>query len=152
MKYLLIIAVVLGTSLLGSYFTSLGLGEWYSSLNLPDFTPPGSFIGAVWTTIYILTAIAAILFYRKAKRGPQWKWVTVMFLVNASLNVFWSYLFFTEHLMGVAILKAAALGISVLVLMYLIYPVTRTGALLLAPYAGWVFFATYLNYLIWSLN
>jgi len=152
MKYLIIGAVVITVSLLGGYFTSLGLGEWYNSLNLPEFTPPGSLIGSIWTIIYILTAIAALLFYSKAQRGSQWKWVTVMFLVNASLNVFWSYLFFTEHLIGVAVLKAAALGLSVLALIYLIYPVSRIGAILLIPYASWVFFATYLNYLIWTLN
>ncbi|MDP3953721.1 MAG: TspO/MBR family protein [bacterium] len=152
MKYLVIVLGVAAVSLLGSYFTSLGLMGWYDSLILPEFTPPGSFIGAVWTAIYILTAIAAALFYRKAKRGPQWRWVTIAFVANASLNVFWSYLFFAEHLIGLAILKAAALGVTVLILMYLIYPVSRLAALLLAPYAGWAFFATYLNYLIWTLN
>lgn len=152
MKYLIIVGVVIAVSLVGSYLTSLGLGEWYQSLNLPDFTPPGGFIGAVWTTIYILTTIAAFLFYRRAQSGLQRRWVTIMFLVNAFLNVLWSYLFFVEHLIGLSIFGAALLGVSVIVLIFLIYPVSRLGSILLIPYASWVGFATYLNYLIYTLN
>jgi len=37
-------------------------------------------------------------------------------------------------------------------LMILIWPVSRLAAGLLIPYAGWVAFATYLSYIIWSLN
>ena len=152
MKYLVIPFVVIGTSLIGGYFTSLGLGDWYSSLNVPPFTPPGSLIGAVWSTIYLSCTISAFILYGRVKEVKRKQWVTILFLTNAFLNAFWSYLFFASHLIGFAILDSILLGISVIALIYLIYPVSKLAAGLLIPYIGWVCFATYLNYLIWILN
>ena len=151
-RYLLVVASIFATSLLGSYFTNIGLESWYSSLNLPEITPQGGLIGAVWTTIYVLLAISAILFYKKASEGPQRRWVSILLGINLLLNATWSYVFFTANLIGLAVLWAAILGISVLILMFAMYKVSRVSSWLLVPYAGWVFFATYLNYLIWSLN
>src|SRR3989344_3998294 len=149
--YLLVPVVVIGTALLGSYLTSLGLGDWYGSLNLPSFAPPGGFIGTVWSTIYLLTAICAFIFYARVKEKKQKDRITAFFLVNAFLNVFWSFLFFTNQLIGFAILDSILLWFSVLILIYLIYPVSKLAAGLLLPYIVWVGFATYLNYLIWTL-
>jgi len=150
--YLLVPVVVIGTALFGSYLTSLGLGEWYGSLNLPSFAPPGGLIGTVWSTIYLLVAICAFIFYARVKDKKQKDRVTAFFLVNAFLNVFWSFLFFANQLIGFAILDSILLGFSVLILIYLIYPVSKLAAGLLLPYVVWVGFATYLNYLIWTLN
>jgi tryptophan-rich sensory protein len=36
--------------------------------------------------------------------------------------------------------------------MVLVGPLSRLAALLLAPYAAWVTFATYLSYSVWRLN
>lgn len=150
--YLVVVVSIFLTSVVGSYLTSLGLGEWYGSLNLPDITPQGGFIGAVWTTIYILTAISAIIFYSRVESSSQKRWVSLLLGANLLINVFWSYIFFTANLIGLAIWIAAILGTSVVGLIFLMWPVSKTSAVLLVPYASWSFFATYLNYLIWSLN
>lgn len=150
--YLLVPVVVIGTALVGSYFTTLGLGEWYGSLSLPSFAPRGSFIGIVWSTIYLLTAICAFIFYSRVKEEKLKGLVTTLFFINAFLNAFWSFLFFANQLIGLAILDSILLGLSVLALIYLIYPVSKLAAWLLVPYIAWVSFATYINYLIWTLN
>jgi tryptophan-rich sensory protein len=41
---------------------------------------------------------------------------------------------------------------TVIALIVLIWPKSRLSALLLAPYAGWVAFATYLAFVIWQYN
>jgi len=146
--YIGIPLVMVGVSALGSSFTSTGLQGWYSSLSLPGFTPPGGVIGLVWTTIYILTAISAILFYREHKDNK----VTLALASNLLLNISWSYIFFTAHLVGLAVLWAGFLGLSVLALIVLMWKKARVSALLLVPYLAWVSFATYLNYVIYTLN
>jgi len=146
--YLGIPLLMVLVSVVGSAFTNIGLEGWYDSLILPEFTPPGGVIGLVWTIIYILTAISAILFYRNHQDSR----VTLTLVVNLLLNVSWSYVFFTAHLIGLAVLWAGTLGLSVLVLMVLMRKKSRVSALLLTPYLVWTSFATYLNYVIYTLN
>lgn len=150
--YFIIPVVVIIVSLVGNYFTSLGLGGWYDSLILPELTPPGGFIGLAWSVIYLLSTISALIFYAKARDAIQKRLVTVLFLGNALLNVLWSYLFFVNRLIGWAVWDSLLLGLSVAGLIYFVYPTSKTAALLLLPYFGWVSFATYLNYLTWILN
>ncbi|HPI78245.1 MAG TPA: tryptophan-rich sensory protein, partial [bacterium] len=63
LNQIVIIGVVLLLSFAGGQFTSSGM-DWYRTIQLPEWTPPGSVIGIVWTTIYILTAISAIIAWR----------------------------------------------------------------------------------------
>lgn len=135
----------------GSLLTSAGM-SWYKSINIPVWSPPGSVIGAVWTTIFFLSTISALIVWNKSSHDRRFRWIIGIFILNAMLNVFWSYLFFSQHLIGSAIFEAAALGLTAYVLIVLIWPVSRGASLLLVPYAGWTTFATYLTYLIWTLN
>ncbi len=134
----------------GSWVTSAGM-NWYKTINLPEFTPPGSFIGTVWTILFILATISALIVWNKIA-GKRKIIIGFAFILNALLNVGWSVLFFGLHLVGPAIYEAALLGVSVLVLMILVWRTSKTAAWLLAPYLAWVSFATFLTYTIWSLN
>lgn len=151
-SYIVIPLITLATGFLGSMATSQGLTSWYKSLILPSWTPPGSTIGLVWTTIYILTTISALVVWNsKTNRKQIWA-IMKLFLINAILNALWSNVFFGLHQIGLAVWVAAALGLSVIILMRYIAPISKLASLLLLPYALWVSFATYLNYLIWNLN
>jgi tryptophan-rich sensory protein len=124
---------------------------WYDSLRLPAIAPDGSVIGLVWTVIYILSTIAAILFWN-SPRGKNFMLIAGLFLFNAFLNMFWSFLFFTLHLFWWAIAEMVLLNLVNLALILLLWKYNRKSAILLVPYFLWVFFATYLAYLIGSLN
>ncbi|MBU0649151.1 tryptophan-rich sensory protein [Patescibacteria group bacterium] len=150
-NYLVIPLIALATAVLGSHFTSQGM-DWYETLSRPGFTPPGGIIGTVWTVIYILSAISALIVWNKFSRNKRFLWISALFMINAVLNFFWCYLFFAAHLIGAAIIEMLALEATVLALMILVWPRSRFAAFLLAPYAGWVIFATYLAYSIWALN
>lgn len=160
LNYAVIPLAVIAVALAGSGFTSLGMAElgdgsgasWYSNVIKPSWTPPGPVIGAVWTVLFILGAISALLAYNAAKQGARRAWIVGAFIANALLNVSWSYLFFYKHLVGTAAIEAGILGCSVVALIILIWPVSRIASALLIPYAVWVFFATYLTYAIWTLN
>ena len=167
-NYIIIPLAVLFAALTGSNVTSNGM-EWYATINLPSFTPSGATIGSVWTVIFILAAVSALIVWNN-KPGLMsivkgWiglgsdlpaplrrRFIMMVFVLNAVLNVLWSVIFFGAHNIGVAVVEAAVLGASVVILMVLIWPVSKLASWLLAPYAVWVGFATYLTYCVWVLN
>lgn len=150
-NYFIIPLIVLITAILGNWLTGGGM-DWYKTIRLPSWTPPGSMIGIVWTIIFILSTASALIFYNLAERGNRFIWIIFICLLNAILNISWSYLFFRQHLIGPAVIEAALLDLSVIALIILIWPISRLASLLLLPYAGWAAFATYLTYIVWSLN
>jgi len=151
LNYLIIPLIVLAVAWLGGQLTGSGM-DWYRTIKLPSFTPPGSIIGLVWTIIFILSAISAIIFWNKTTTDNRFYWIIAIFIANAILNIAWSYLFFNQHLLGLATIEAAILDLSVIALILLLWPISKISAGLLVPYAGWAAFATYLTYLVWSLN
>lgn len=150
-NYIVIPLITLIAAYVGSMLTSAGMG-WYRTINLPSWTPAGGFIGGVWTTIFILSTISALIIWNRFSGNPQLKFIGTAFIINAIINVGWSYLFFYSHNIGGGVIGAFVLGLSVLALIFYIWPLSRLASILLWPYAGWVFFATYLNYVIWTLN
>lgn len=151
-NYIIVPLISIIVAVVGSLATSANLASWYSTLALPSFAPPGQIIGIVWMILYILITISALLFWNKIRHDKKFQVITGIFLANAFLNAFWSYVFFSLHEIGWAILVSVTMALTIYALVYLIYPKQRTAALLLIPYGLWVTFATYLNYLIWTLN
>lgn len=156
--YIIIPLITLVTALLGSWVSIMNM-DWYGVQLVPGYTPPGSTIGAVWTVLFILATVAALIVWKPVKKKVadkkylQWRNdVSYIFLANAGLNVIWSVLFFGFHLPLYAVFEAGLLGVSVAVLMLLIWPKSKIAALLLVPYLLWVAFATQLTYAVWLLN
>lgn len=144
-----LIAMVVST--LGRLFSSTGM-QWYYSLNLPSFTPPSWVFGIAWTIIFVATAAAAGLVWNRFERDRQFWLIITLFVVNAFLNVFWTYLFFSQHKIGFALIDAVFLFTSVLSLIILIGQRSLFVASLLAPYLGWLTFAIFLNAAVWWMN
>lgn len=177
-NYIIIPLIVLVTAILGGAITSYGMNHpigWYEMINKPAWTPAGSVIGTVWTILFILIAISVLIFWNGSasprqggaghrqgdpsspqlsfsERDSRFKLATIVFVLNAILNVLWSYVFFVKHFFSLAIYDAGALGLTVILLIFLIRPYSRKAAVLLMPYAIWVAFATYLTYAIYILN
>jgi translocator protein len=158
LNYIIIPLITIDVAVVGSLYSSRGVQGWYQTINKPAFTPPGSVIGTIWTVIFILSTIAAIMVWNDPSRlaGPalptRFLWIAAIFLLNAFLNVFWSYLFFEKHQMFAAIWEAIALDLTVIVLIALIWPISRLSSALLMPYALWGAFASYLTYTVWGMN
>jgi tryptophan-rich sensory protein len=112
----------LGVALAGRILTSHGVTTWYPSIIKPSYTPPGSVIGAVWTLIFILSAISLILFINSG-RGSHTFWPVIgVFVMNGTLNAAWSYLFFAKHYIGLAFIDAVLIGITVGLIMIMVWP------------------------------
>lgn len=146
-KFLVPIVVIGLIALVGGLFTDPGM-TWYNTLNLPDITPPGVFIGSVWTVLYVLIIISWIQFLKK---GEQ-RMIHGLYIINAVLNLLWSYIFFAQNNISGAFFEIWILNLSTVCLIYLLWKDYRLSAYLLLPYFVWVSFATYLNYLVLSLN
>jgi translocator protein len=150
-NHVLIPAIAMGTILGGRKLTTGGLG-WYKTVRRPSWTPPGAAIGAVWSVIYTLTTISALIAWNSPRSKGRLAGTGALFAANAALNASWSYLFFRRHEIGLAVAESAVLDASVVSLMVRLWPVSRTASMLLMPYAAWVAFATYLNSEIWAMN
>jgi len=150
--YLIIIPLItIAVSVLGSAITSGGM-VWYKTLNLPSIAPPGGVIGAVWTAIFFLATISAILFWSQKNKDNNRNLIIALFLINAFLNVLWSMVFFGLSLIGWAIIEMILLNASTIALVILMWRKFLVSAVLLLPYVFWVSFATYLTISIWQLN
>jgi tryptophan-rich sensory protein len=133
-------------------FTDQGVTDWYPEIIKPSYTPPGSFIGVVWTIIFILSAISLILFINRGK-GSKIFWPVIgLFALNGIVNVAWSYIFFTKHLIGLAVIDSLLILMTAGMIMVIAWRVSKMSSLLLIPYVLWVSFATYLTYDIYTLN
>lgn len=63
LNYLVIPLITVIVAVSGSSFTNQGLNSWYNTLKLPLIAPPGWFIGLIWTIIYILATVSAIILW-----------------------------------------------------------------------------------------
>jgi len=151
LNYFIIPSIAILVSTLGRYFTAQGM-FWYQTLSLPWFIPPAWLFSIVWTTIFSLTTAAVVIVWNRFNNEPRYCLIIGLFTVNSVLNVLWSYIFFVQQKIGLALLDAIALEISVLLLIAFIWPISRSVAYLLVPYALWCGFACYLNYAIWVMN
>jgi len=153
-NYIIIPAIVILTSVAGSLFTADSIGTWYTTIVRPDWNPPNWIFGPVWTTIYTLSAISALLVWNKApkKKKKQRNTTMWLFAFNAFMNASWSYIFFNRQDLYSAVLVAGVLALSVLLIMIYAYKINKLASWLLLPYVLWVTFATYLSYTIYTLN
>lgn len=142
--YVLTSAAVAATAALGGAGTDVR-SRWYRRLDEPSWDPPGQVYGPVWTAIYALTAVGTgRALTRVPDRAARRGYLTALG-INLALNAGWSWVFFRGHRPGWATAEAAALEASTLDLLRRTWRLDRTGGVLLAPYAGWVGFATALS-------
>ena len=127
------------------------IGPWYRALNKPPWQPPDWLFGPAWSTIYLCAAWAGVRVWQRADATLRRQWVLAV-AINLVLNVLWSVLFFNLRRPDWALAEVGLLWLSILALVLLARRVDRIAAWLLAPYLGWVAFASVLNLAIVRLN
>lgn len=147
----LIVGLCLVVGALGAAATATSLKSWYPTLVKPSFNPPNSVFGPVWTTLYVLMAVAAWRIWRSTDwataRGPL-----ALFGLQLVVNLGWSLAFFGLQNPGLAVAVILALDLLVLATALIFRRIDGLAALLLVPYLAWIAFATALNIAIWRLN
>lgn len=124
---------------------------FYGQLVQPDWAPPASVFGPVWTVLYALMGIAAWLVWRMGGFRAH-RLALTLFLVQLAVNALWSWLFFGWHLGALALLDIIVLQLLVLATLIAFWRSRPLAGLLLVPYLLWIAFASVLNYSVWQLN
>ncbi len=148
---LVCIALCFAVSGLGGLITAQSVGTWYQDLAKPAFNPPDWVFAPVWTTLYLLMAVAAWRVWRRAGWRDGRTALTV-FGGQLALNLAWSAVFFGLRMPGSALAVVLVLLAAIAVTTRLFWSIDRLAGLLLVPLIGWVGFATVLNTAIWQLN
>ncbi len=126
--------------------------EWYASLEKPSFQPPGWVFGPVWTALYTMMGVALSILWRARRRTAAANPALQLFAIQYLMNLAWSFLFFRWQRPRTAFVEILALSFVLILTIMTAWRISRTAALLLAPYLLWTGFAAVLNGCIWRLN
>jgi translocator protein len=147
----LLILVCLAIGGLGSIFTISSVRDWYPTLNKPSWNPPSWLFGPVWTTLYLMMAIAAWLVWRRrgiVDTGSALR----LFALQLVLNAVWSPLFFGLRNPLAGLLDIVPLWAAILATLISFWKICPGAGSLLVPYWLWVSFAMVLNFALWKMN
>lgn len=128
------------------------IGPWYLSLRKPSWQPPNWAFAPAWTTIFALTATAAVIAWRAEPEPAGRRRLEAGFALNGALNIGWSLLFFKLRRPDWALAEVAGLWLSIAGLIAACGKRSRKAGWLLSPYLAWVSFASVLNLAIVRLN
>jgi translocator protein len=149
--FVLFTAICLAAGGLGAVFTNSSVRDWYPTLTKPSWTPPAWLFGPVWTSLYIMMAIAAWIVWQKRGSGDV-NGALGLFIFQLALNAAWSPLFFGLRNPLAGLLDIIPLWIAILATLISFWKISPAAGALLAPYWLWVSFATALNFTLWKLN
>ena len=76
----------------------------------------------------------------------------IIFMIQFTLNFFWSIIFFKYHHLGWALVEILLMWTFILLSILLFWKHSKLAAYLLIPYLFWVSFAVILNAAIFQLN
>ena len=148
-----IICLLLGG--LSGFATVSEIKNWYLNLNKPSFNPPNWLFGPAWSILYALMGVSFGLIWNslsnakiKIFSSPAIR----LFLIQFVLNLAWSTIFFSFHMIALALVEILVLWLFILWTIVKFYKINKTAGLLLIPYLLWVSFATVLTASILYLN
>lgn len=151
LKLVACLLLTVGLGSLGGLFTAPQIQTWYVSLNKPSFNPPNWIFAPVWSTLYILMGISLFLIIRKPAsvyRTQSLQFFSTQFI----LNFCWSFIFFNQHQIGLALLDIILMWVFILLTIIWFSRQNAIAGWLLIPYLFWMSFATILNAAILRLN
>lgn len=151
-KLFISVAIPLLVGFTSSFFTREGVDSWYRQIHRPEWNPPDYIFAPVWTTLYILMGVALYLIWISPATNSQKTKAVTFYALQLVLNFFWSYIFFSLHETGWALVEIGVLWIFILLTIFSFAAINKKAAWLLVPYISWVSFAAILNYTIWTLN
>jgi tryptophan-rich sensory protein len=123
--------------------------SWYQGLNKSSLTPPGVAFSIVWPVLYIFLAVVGWHLWQRRDR-QEMRLARYCFFGQLFMNWAWTPIFFHLHMIGFGFFWLLVLsGLTFATINFL---KNKFMLLLLIPYLLWLFFASYLNGVIWLFN
>ena len=144
---------VVGFQLVSAFIgmtTARNMG-WYQTLEKSELTPPEIAFPIVWTSLYILLAVAAWMVWGEFKQRGINK-AFILFWIQMLLNWAWSFVFFEFQMIELGFYWICALNLTMVAYISVQWRTNKNAALLVAPTVLWASFAAYLNYSIMVMN
>lgn len=148
---LVIVTAVATVAGVGGYLSSMNR-DWYDHLHKPAWQPPDWVFPIAWNTIFFLTIISLVIVWNSVPRTRLTYLIIAVAIINGLFNVLWSWLFFGNRLILLAVYDAILIFLTVVIIMILTWRVSKQASLLLVPYAVWTLFATFLTWQIYLAN
>lgn len=126
--------------------------ESYTSLVKPEWAPPASVFGPVWSVLYLIIAVSFVyVFYLYFKRRISF--LTVLpFLLNLIFNLSFTTIQFGLKNLPLASVDIILTLISLVWALTIIWPKAKWVAVVNFPYLLWLLFASSLQLTITYLN
>lgn len=154
-KILICVFVCLVFGGLSGLTTVSEIKTWYLGLNKPTFNPPNWLFGPAWSTLYTCMGISLALVWDKLEKANIRIFTSNairFFLIQFILNLAWSSIFFSLHMVAFALIEMLILWGFILLTIIQFYKINKIAGILLIPYILWVSFATLLTASILYLN
>lgn len=148
-RALLWIGLSMLTGVIGG-LASLDAATFYAQLDRPSWAPAASLFGPVWTVLYLMMGVAALLVSRSGQEGSRR--ALTLFAIHLPVNALWSWLFFYWKSGAGSFACIIVLWLMIAMVIALFARVRPISAALLVPYLAWVTFAVALNYAVWQRN
>lgn len=143
-KLIISFAVVSGLVLISMILTKNTM-KLYEEMVKPDIAPPAILFPIVWTMLYSIIAITLYKFIDNKK-------IRNLIILNLVINVIWPVLFFRFELYLFSVIWLVLIIVTLIFELLKIYKENKIFAYLNIPYLIWLFFALYLNIMIYLLN
>ncbi len=150
-RLIICIAIPLIVGGISGFFTVQGVKDWYLTLAKPNFTPPNYLFGPVWTFLYAFMGVAFFRIIEKGKSVQKIKAIRI-YLWQLFFNFCWSFLFFSQHQIGLALIDILILWVLILIMIIRFKKLDAFAGYSQIPYLLWVSFATALTAAIYILN
>jgi tryptophan-rich sensory protein len=145
---LIIVLITFIAPMIGSYATTSFKEPWYSEIILPTFNPPSWIFAPVWTTLYLLMAVAIWRIWLTSFNTKILK----IYFVHLIFNSTWSIVFFGLHQIGFALINLIVILLFIVILMKIYFKINKISFYLMVPYFLWSSYALILNSTIFLLN
>lgn len=121
----------------------------YAALEQPTFTPPRQVFALVWPPLFLALTVSALRIWNAPKSTARTQALTLWGAVQA-LNALWMALG-PQRLGGQLATAVASLGTSVAYI-WRARRIDQPAARMVAPYVGWIGFASALTEELWRKN
>lgn len=115
--------------------------DWYKSIHIAPWTPPGWVFGFAWTSIMICFSFFMTWLYTVDNS----RFVIGLYITQLILNISWGYFFFNLHWLGFSFL--VILLLTLVTIAFLMYSYRKLGwkSTFILPYIVWLCIASSLN-------